>query len=69
MDNLFSSVKFFHEACEGKNHVFCHEVMKNSGRGLPSCVIQEEVKNKKEQEKICRTTKAAVLTDDPFLYL
>jgi hypothetical protein len=65
MDNLFGSVKFFREAYKGKNKVLCHGVMRKSGRGLPNCVIQEEVKNKKEQEKIRGTTKAAVLTDDP----
>lgn len=65
MDNLFSSVKFFREAYKGKNKVLCHGVTRKSGRGLPNCVIQEEVKNKKEQEKIRGTTKAAVLTDDP----
>ncbi len=65
MDNLFSFVKFFREAYKGKNKVLCHGVTRKSGRGLPNCVIQEEVKNKKEQEKIRGTTKAAVLTDDP----
>jgi hypothetical protein len=64
MDNLFGSVKFFREAYKGKNKVLCHGVMRKSGRGLPNCVIQEEVKNKKEQEKIRGTPKAAVLTDD-----
>jgi hypothetical protein len=65
MDNLYTSARFFREAYAGENKVLCHAVARKSGRGLLKSVIQEEVKNKKQQEKVRGTTKAAVLTGDP----
>jgi len=56
---------FFLEAYASKNKVLCHGVARRSGRGLPKSVIQDEVKNKVQQEKVRGTTKAAVLTGDP----
>lgn len=41
-----------------------HGVTHKSGRGLPSCVLQEEIKNQKEAEKVRGLTKAAVLQGD-----
>ncbi len=38
-----------------------HGVTRKSGCGLPSCVLQEELKNQKEAEKVRGLTKAAVL--------
>jgi len=65
MDNLYTSARFFREAYASKNKVLCHGVARKSGRGLPKSVIEEEVKNKKLQEKARGTTKAAVLMGDP----
>jgi len=65
MDNLYTSARFFREAYASKNKVLCHGVARRSGRGLPKSVIQDEVKNKVQQEKVRGTTKAAVLTGDP----
>ena len=42
-----------------------HGVTRKSGRGLPSFVLQEEVKNTKEQDKVRGTVLAAELTGDP----
>jgi len=42
-----------------------HGVTRRVNRGLPVSVIQEEVKNKKKQEEVRGTTKAAVLEGDP----
>jgi hypothetical protein len=41
-----------------------HGVTRKSGRGLPSCILQEELKNQKEAEKVRGQTKAAVLEGD-----
>ena len=65
MDNLYNSVKFCREAYIGKNQIMVHGVTRRANRGLPASVIQEEVKNKKQQEQVRRNTKAAVLEGDP----
>ena len=41
-----------------------HGVAKKSGRGLPKCIIQDEVTNKNLQAEVRGTTKAAVLEGD-----
>ena len=41
-----------------------HGVCRKEGRGIPSCVLQKEVK-KAEQAAVRGQTKAAVLEDDP----
>ena len=64
LDNLYNSTKFAREAYVGKNSVMVHGVTRKSGRGLPSCVLQEELKNQKEAEKVRGLTKAAVLEGD-----
>ena len=63
--NLYNSTKFCHFAFSGKNKIMLHGVMRKSSRGLPKSVIQEEIKNTKEQAKVRGTTKAAVLEGDP----
>ncbi len=45
---------------------------RKSGRGLPKCIIQDEVTNKNLQAEVRGTTKAAVLEGDnecPTLWL
>jgi hypothetical protein len=64
LDNLYNSTKFCREAFSGKNAVMVHGVTRKSGRGLPSCVLQEEIKNAKDAEKVRGRTKAAVLEGD-----
>jgi len=51
MDNLYTSTSFFHEAYASENKVLCHLVARRSGRGLSKSVMQDEVKNKVQQEK------------------
>ncbi len=65
LDNLYISTKFVRQAFVGKNSVMVHSVARKSGRGLPKVVVQEEIKNAKEAEKVRGTTKAAVLEGDP----
>jgi len=73
MDNLYNSVKFCRDAFAGKNKVMVHGVAaRKSGRGLPKCIIQDEVTNKNLQAEVRGTTKAAVLEGDnecPTLWL
>jgi len=57
--------KILLRAYKGDNKVLMHGVTRKSGRGLPSCVLQEEVKNAKQEETVRGTTKAAVLEGDP----
>jgi Transposase IS4/SAP domain len=65
LDNLYISARFVREAFISKSAVMVHGVARKSGRGLPKYVIQEEIKNAKEAEKVRGTTKAAVLEGDP----
>jgi hypothetical protein len=58
LDNLYISARFVQEAFFSKSAVMVHGVASKSGRGLPRYVIQEEIKNAKEAEKVRGTTKA-----------
>ena len=46
MDNLYTSTSFCKFAFNHKNKVLCHGVARKGGRGVPNCVLQEEVKNR-----------------------
>ena len=47
-----------------------HSVTRKGGRGIPSCVQQQEEKNQKTVNSVCGTVKAAKLEGDPgFLCL
>ena len=52
LDNLYNSVRFCRDAFTGVNKVMVHGVARKNGRGLPKCVIQEEVENKNLQAKV-----------------
>jgi hypothetical protein len=65
MDNLYNSVNFCKAGFANRNKVLIHGVTRKGGRGLPSSVLQEEVKNKKEQMAVRGTVKATVLIGDP----
>jgi hypothetical protein len=52
LDNLYISTKFVRQAFVGKNSVMVHGVARKSGRGLPKVVVQEEIKNAKEQKRL-----------------
>ena len=65
MDNLYNSVKFFHETYKHEKQVLCHGVTRKSGRGLPDHVIQDKVQQEKDQEKVRNIFKASVLHGDP----
>ena len=64
MDNLYISAKFAKAAWMHKKRVLIAGVARKQGRGVPLCVVQEEVKKISEQHKCRGRTKAAVLMGD-----
>ena len=65
MDNLYMSAKFARDCFTHKKQVPIHGVARNSGRGVPSIVIQEETTDWKEVNKVRGTVKAVVLKGEP----
>ena len=65
MDNLYNSATFCRAAYTHKKRVMVHGVTRKGMRGLPKCVIQQEVLNRKRQLQVRGTVKAAVLLGDP----
>ena len=65
MDNLYNSAAFCKAAYNHKKKVLCHGVTRMGMRGIPKHVVQQEVKNRKEQISVRGTVKAAVLEGDP----
>jgi hypothetical protein len=63
MDNLFHSVKLARAAYSLPKPVLVHGVIRKSGRGVPTCVFQED-KTGKAAEAARGTVKAAVLRGD-----
>ena len=64
VDNLYMSVKFCRDCFNHLKKIRLHGVTRKSGRGLPSFVLQEEITNKTEQEKVRGTVIAAELVGD-----
>ena len=63
-DNLYLSARFAKAAWTHSNKVRISGPTRKSGRGLPKCVIQEEVKNAEALCAVRGTVKAAVLEGD-----
>ena len=49
VENLYMSDKFFRDAYNHTKKL--HGVTRKSGRGLPASIMQDELHNRKEQEK------------------
>lgn len=64
MDNLFNSAKLARAAKNMPQRVMTHGVVRVSGRGVPSCVLQKEVSKKEDQERVRNTVHAAVVKGD-----
>lgn len=64
VDNLYMSARFCREAYNHPKKIKLHGVARKSGRGLPDLILQQELQNKKEQDKVKGTVRAAVLTGD-----
>ena len=65
MDNLYNSVKFTKACYLHPMKVKTQGTCRVWGRGIPSNVIQKEVKSKEGQRQVRGIVKAAVLQDDP----
>ena len=65
MGNLYNSAAFCRYAYNPKNLVLVHGVTRKWGRGIPDCVLQEEVINRNVQIAVRGTVKAARLVGDP----
>jgi Transposase IS4 len=65
MDNLYLSAKFVKACYTHTRKVLIAGVTRRSGRGLPTSVLQDKIKNKKAQELVRGTVKASVLKGDP----
>ena len=63
-DNLYLSARFAKAAWTHSNKVRISRPTRKSGRGLPKCVIQEEVKNAEALHAVRGTVKAVVLEGD-----
>eukprot|EP00957_Ditylum_brightwellii_P055888 4234718-Ditylum_brightwellii.AAC.1 len=48
-----------------QRNVYVHGVTRKGGRGIPSCVLQVEVKNRTAQLVVGGTVKEAILRGDP----
>ena len=64
MDNLYISAKFCRGCYYHSKKVLLAGVTRKSGRGIPACVLQEEVKNINQQKLVRGTVKAAILKGD-----
>jgi hypothetical protein len=65
MDNLYMSAKFAKASFNHPHSILVAGVTRKGMRGLPSCVLQEEKSNKKDQMRVRGTVKAAILKGDP----
>ena len=61
VDNLYMSTKFCKDAFNHPCKIKLHRVTRRGGWGLPLSIIQDEVKNKEEQNMVRGTVKAAEL--------
>ena len=64
VDNLYMSEKFCRDAYTHLNKIKLHGITHKSGRGLPSTIMQQELQNKADQEKVRGTILAAGLVDN-----
>jgi hypothetical protein len=65
IDNLYISARFFREAFTEKNKVLCHGLARKSGRRVPKCAIQEELKRKMQQAQCEERKKQQSLLTTP----
>ena len=64
VDNMYMSAIFFRDAYNHSKKIKLHNVTCKSRRSLPASIIQEELHNKKEQEKVRGIVVAAELVGD-----
>ena len=64
VDNLHMSAKFCRDAYTHRKKINLHSVTHKSGRVLPSTIMQQELQNKADQEKVRGTVLADELVGD-----
>ena len=64
VDNMYMPANFCRDAYTHPKKINLHGVTRKSGRGLPSTIMQQELQNKAEQEKIRGTVLAAEIIGD-----
>ena len=64
IDKLYMSAKFCKDAYDHPNNIKLHGITRKCGQGLPKSVLQEEVQNRVEQEKVQGTVLASELVGD-----
>ena len=65
VDNLYILAKFCKDAYQHPKSILLYGVSRTHGRGLPTFVVQEEVKNKTEQLKV-RTNNVFIIYHDYY---
>jgi hypothetical protein len=65
VDNLYMSSKFAKAAWKSRNKVLLNGVARGAGRGVPKCVVQEQVSKPTDIVSVRGYVKAAVLQGDP----
>ena len=63
-EKLYMYAKFFRDAYNHTNKIKLHGVTRKSGIGLPASIMQEELHNRKKQEKLRGTFISAELVGD-----
>ena len=66
VDNLYMYAKFCKDTFNHDKNINLHGVTRKSGRGITESVLQEEVSNRKYQEKVRGTVRAAELIGDKY---
>ena len=64
-DNLYNSAAFCRASYNHPLKPLVHGVTRKGGRGIPSCVQQQEEKNRKTVDSVRETVKVAKLEGDP----
>ena len=64
MDNLYLSAKLCRSAWRCQQKIQVYGVVRQSGRGIPKCILQKEVTRKADIEQTRGTLKAAELVGD-----
>ena len=64
-DNLYNSAAFFRASFLHEKKPLVHGITKKGMKGIPSCVQQQEVKNRGLLDSVCGTVKVTKLEGDP----
>ena len=66
VNNLYMSDKFFKDTFNYNKKINLHGVTRKSVSGIPESIVQDEVSNKKDQEKVRGTVCASELIGEKY---